>query len=390
MNRTIIENKDEANRKIAETNEQVLLVLLTQPIPVHVFFSRNSHLVAFFLASFKNMLTFLSSGPEPWYLRLIPKFSRTPTPPCQVHKLKGQMKKIEGEVVKLRSYLEEVDQGLRRLDNRVTMMKAENDAKFKELDQSLADVRAIVEDHAPRLEAVEMLAEKTDKDLKAGIAMVTKKIDELDGRTTKRFEAIESKVEVVDDRLTTLERKFKEADIEGLTRKVNAATVKIAEHDKLHEEHVKVEKRLDEKCIRLREDVDGIKPYCDATFATKITVTQIHTELKIEITSVHTELKIFTETVIKKYLTKNEFSSLQDEFHTNIVNHMADELVHQREEIYDRISAVQERFAAEIEEVAKSDDWQTCVAGLQRLVDDVEGIGKVVALFPSATSCCRS
>jgi chromosome segregation ATPase len=49
--------------------------------------------------------------------------------------MKGQLKKVEGEVVKLRSDLETTDQNLRRLDNRVTQMKDENDQKFKELGE---------------------------------------------------------------------------------------------------------------------------------------------------------------------------------------------------------------------------------------------------------------
>jgi chromosome segregation ATPase len=220
--------------------------------------------------------------------------------------------------------------------------------------------------------------------------MLTRKIEELDDKTDKRFTKVEEHVEGVDGRLTTLERKFKEADIEGLTRKVNEATKKIAEHDVKHEEHYKEEKRLDDTCKQLRNDVDSIRPYCDETFATKVTVATIHSELKVEIKDVHTEFKIFSDTVIRSYLTKNEFSSLQDEFHTNIVNHMSDELLQQREEIYDRISAVQERFSAELEEVAKSDDWQTCVTGLQRLMEDVEGIGKVGVFPVGAKNFCAA
>eukprot|EP00283_Hemiselmis_rufescens_P026381 CAMPEP_0173467892 /NCGR_PEP_ID=MMETSP1357-20121228/75886_1 /TAXON_ID=77926 /ORGANISM="Hemiselmis rufescens, Strain PCC563" /LENGTH=147 /DNA_ID=CAMNT_0014436063 /DNA_START=44 /DNA_END=484 /DNA_ORIENTATION=+ len=101
MNKAIVENKDEFNRKIADTNEKV-------------------------------------------------------------NKMQGQIKRTVEEVAAVRKEVEGIDQSLRRLDNRVTQMKHETDDKINTLNEGLREVVARVDDHAPRLEAVEALAAKTD------------------------------------------------------------------------------------------------------------------------------------------------------------------------------------------------------------------------------------
>eukprot|EP00961_Rhodomonas_salina_P089888 1208960-Rhodomonas_salina.6 len=186
--------------------------------------------------------------------------------------------------------------------------------------------------------------------------------------TKGSIEEISIKQKATRVKLDALEKAFQAADIEGLTKTVDDLGGKVS---KIVEDHEKKGKELDEKiasletgAMHIRKEMSEIKPYCDEKFSTKGDVKVLSDKLDV---------------FEKEYITRKEFLEVQDDFHSQMTDFIMTELNTQRMDIYQKMTTVQERLTAEIEEASKGEEVQMCVERLQAFTRDIEDIGQSVA-----------
>ena len=197
---------------------------------------------------------------------------------------------------------------------------------------------------------------------------IRQKVDANIAETQEKIDGLAVKQKATRTKLDQLEKAFQAADIEGLTKKVDEMGVELS---KIAEDLLKQGQEQEERiasletgAISIRTEMSEIKPYCNATFSTKVDVKVLADKLEL---------------FQQEFITRKEFLEVQDDFHSQMTNFITTELNTQRMDIYHKLTSVQERLSAEIEEASKGEEVEMCVERLQAFTRDIEDLGQSVA-----------
>jgi len=282
-----------------------------------------------------------------------------------VKETKDELEKTNEEVARVDKNVEQVET---RLKASIHDVKQDVDRVAAVTKQLSERITALSDDLQPRLKKVEEDFLNFQSDLDEKFADVYQLVEENKKDTEEKIEVLDTRQKAARAQLIELERRFNEADIDGLRVLVNDLEAKTQIVIQRMDEGEKRTKALEEYTQDLNGQIKNVR-------------NDLKHQVEVLLPKTYATREQFEELAKKmnEVVTKKELEEKLDDLHALINTFVFSELGKQRQEIYHKITVVQERLTSEIEEVARGEEIQMCVDRVQQFVHDIEDIGVAVA-----------
>lgn len=297
--------------------------------------------------------------------------------------LQSSVKQTKEELAKTNQEVARVDRDVKQAETRlqasINNVKQDVDRVASITTQLSERITALADDVQPRLKKVEEDFQNFQADLDQKFSEVYQIIETNKKDADDKIEGLDTRQKATRVQLMELERRFNEADIDGLRLAVNELDTRVQGIALRVDDGEKRTKALEE-CTE------------DLTVQIKDVRNNLKHQIEVVLPKTYATKEQFEELsrMMKEVVTKKELDERLDDLHALINTFVFSELGKQREEIYHKITVVQERLTSEIEEVARGEEIQMCVDRVQQFVHDIEDIGVAVAQHNDAIESAAS
>lgn len=286
--------------------------------------------------------------------------------------LQSSVKQTKEELAKTNEEVARVDRDIRQAETR---LQASIDTVKKDVDRvsslttQLSDrITALADDVKPRLQKVEEDFQNFQADLDQKFSELYQIVETNKQDADAKIEGLDARQKATRAGLMELERRFNEADIDGLRLAVSELDARVYGIAQRVDEGEKRTTALEECTQDLNGQIKDVR-------------NNLNHQIQVVLPKTYATKEQFEELsrMMKEVVTKKELEERLDDLHALINTFVFGELGKQRQEIYHKITVVQERLTSEIEEVARGEEIQMCVDRVQQFVHDIEDIGVAVS-----------
>ena len=278
---------------------------------------------------------------------------------------RDDLQKTNDEVAKVDTYVKRAES---KLENSISAVKKDVDRVAATTAQLSERLTGLENDVQPRLAKVEETLRNQAAELEKKISAIYTVIEENKLEADEKISDLDTRQKNTRFKLDDLERRFNEADIDGLRSQINELDVKVVGLGAQVDENEKRTEVLEETTEVLGGQIKAARN--DLKQALEVTLPKTYATKE--------DVQVLKD-LMREVVTKKELAEKLDDLHALINTFVFGELGKQRQEIYQKISVVQERLTSEIEEVARGEEIQMCVDRVQQFVHDIEDIGVAVA-----------
>ena len=261
-----------------------------------------------------------------------------------ISKLENNISHLQSQITRNKEEIESTIKTVANLDQYVKRSESALQTSIAEVKKDVAGltkatdvlsgrITDLANDVQPRLASVEQKLESQAAELDRKFEAVYTVVEENKKDADRKISDLESRQRQNRAKIETLEKRFDDADIEGLRNSVNELEVKMIHFDKRLTEGEQRTNALEEKTVELGSQIKVVRN--DLKHAVEVTIPKTYATIE--------EVEIIRKRMLE-VVTKKELNERLDDLHAMISTFVFGELGKQRQEIMQKISVVQVHF----------------------------------------------